>query len=87
MEVKNYLEEIVKRIANDLIAKDKDFCKCEQCKSDVITYSLNHLSPKYAASIKGHALTAVDIESEQIQTEVTVNVLKAIEQVKKNPNH
>lgn len=87
MEVKNYLEDIVLRIADTLVKKDEDFCKCEQCRADVITYSLNHLKPKYASNIKGHALTAVDIESEQIQAEVTVRVLKAIEQVKKHPNH
>lgn len=87
MEIKNYLEELVKRIADKLISKDKDFCGCEQCRADVISYSLNHLKPKYASNIKGHALTAVDIESEQVQAEVTVQVLKAMEQVKKSPNH
>ena len=87
MEIKNYLEEIVKRISSDLMEKDKDFCGCERCRADVVTYTLNHLKPKYASNVKGHAVTAVDIESEQVQAEVTVQVLKAIEQVKKHPNH
>jgi len=87
MEIRNYIEEIVTRTAETLIGKDKHFCKCEQCKTDVVTYTLNHLKPKYASNVKGHALTEVDIASEQLQTEVTVQVLKAIEQVKKHPNH
>lgn len=87
MEIKNYLEEIVIRIANDLIDKDKDFCKCNKCRLDVITYSLNRLRPKYASTLTGHALTAVNIESDQVQAEVTVQILRAIEQVKEHPNH
>lgn len=62
MEIKNYLEEIVIRIGDNLIDKDKDFCKCKQCRLDVITYSLNRLRPKYASSLTGNALTAVDTE-------------------------
>jgi competence protein ComFB len=87
MEIKNYLEEIVVRIADSLIKKDKDFCKCERCRTDVITYTLNNLRPKYASNVTGQALTAVDIESEQIQAEVTVKVLDAMKKVKKNPRH
>lgn len=87
MEVKNYLEEIVIRITDSLIEKDKGLCRCKQCRADVIAYSLNHLKPKYAPNIIGHALTAVDIESEQIQAEITVHVLEAIERIKEQPNH
>jgi competence protein ComFB len=87
MEVKNYLQEIVERIADRLIGEDSDVCRCEQCRADIITYSLNHLKPKYAINVTGHALTAVDIESEQVQAEVTVKVLEAIEMVKDHPNH
>jgi competence protein ComFB len=87
MEIRNYLEDIVKRIADELMNKDRDFCNCSQCRSDVFTFSLNHLKPKYADTVKGHALTAVDIESEQVQAEVTVQVLEAIKKVKEQPNH
>jgi competence protein ComFB len=87
MEIKNFLEDIVKRVSHNLMEEEKDFCNCERCQADVVAYSLNHLKPKYAANVKGHALTAVDLESEQIQAEVTVQVLKAMKQVKKNPNH
>ncbi len=87
MEIKNYIEEIVTRIADELISKERGFCKCEQCRMDVITFALNHVKPKYATNVKGHALTEVDIASEQIQAEITVHVLDAIEQVKRHPNH
>ena len=87
MEVKNYLQEIVERIADKLIGEDPDVCQCKQCRADIITYSLNHLKPKYAINVKGHALTAVDIESEQVQAEVTVKVLEAIKMVKEHPHH
>ena len=87
MEIKNFLEDIVKRVSHDLMEKEENFCNCERCQADVIAYSLNHLKPKYAVNVKGHALTAVDLESEQIQAEVTVQVLKAMKQVKNNPNH
>lgn len=87
MEIKNYLEAIVKRIADELMNKDKGFCNCSQCRSDVLTYALNHLKPKYADTVTGHALTSVDIESEQIQAEITVQVLEAIRKVKEHPNH
>ncbi len=87
MEIKNYLEAIVKRIAGELMNKDKDFCNCSQCRSDVLTYSLNHLKPKYADTLQGHAITSVDIESEQVKAEITVQVLAAIKKVKGQPNH
>ena len=85
MAIKNYLEDIVKELVAAEAEKDPELKKDKNLQEDVIAYTLNHLKPKYARTRKGYILTEVDLATEQLRAEILVEVLKAIEIVKKNP--
>lgn len=85
--IKNYMEDIVKKNMKEQFEKRDDICKCELCENDVFAYSLNHLPPKYVVTEKGHIYTKLNEMEFQFNADVTREVLKAIEFVKKNKRH
>ncbi|MCX7699070.1 MAG: late competence development ComFB family protein [Candidatus Goldbacteria bacterium] len=85
--IKNYMEDIVRKNLNEQLEKRDDLCKCELCKNDIFAYSLNHLPPKYVVTDKGHIYTKLQEMEFQFNADVTREVLKAIEFVKKNKRH
>jgi competence protein ComFB len=87
VKIKNYMEDMVKRNMAEQFERRNDVCKCELCKNDVFAYSLNHLPPKYVVTDRGHIFTKLQEMETQFNADVTREVLKAIEFVKKNKRH
>lgn len=86
LKLVNYMEIIVFQLLDEVLAK-KDICKCERCQLDIAAIALNNLPHKYVVSSKGKAYAKTDILNEQLRTDVTVEILKAIDVVSKKPNH
>ena len=53
MKFHNLMEDIVLKFLEELINEKKEICKCEQCKSDIICYTLNKIKPLYITSSRG----------------------------------
>jgi competence protein ComFB len=85
--LKNYMEDIVKRNIESQFATRTDICKCDRCRNDVLAYALNHLPPKYVVSDRGHIFTKLQEMETQFNTDVTREVLKAIEFIKTHQRH
>lgn len=85
--IKNYMEDIVKKHMKELLEKRTDVCRCELCENDIFAYSLNHLPPKYVVTDRGRIYTKLQEMEVQFNADVTREVLKAIEFVKKNKRH
>ena len=87
MELINYMEEVVKRVFEDLTKeypyRDKNFT--EKMKLDIYAYTLNHLPPRYIVSEKGHLYTRLNELQQQFQTDLVVELTKAIQIVTTNP--
>ena len=45
------MEDVVALLLDELI-KDKDICKCEHCRLDMMAIALNKLPPKYIVTRK-----------------------------------
>ena len=59
-----------------------EICSCSICLEDIYAITLNSLPPHYK-----HSLT-VDMHRERIlDKEITIEIVKAIEKVRKKPNH
>lgn len=84
--VVNYNEEWVKQYLDVLLEK-MDVCKCERCKRDMYTLALNNLKPHYASSDLGKIMTKIESTKQQVETNIVVEVTKAIKKVAANPNH
>ena len=83
----NYIEKIVREELDKSYKRDKDLCTCDRCFQDIMTLTLNHLPPKYVASNIGHIMTMYNLTKDQLHAQVMVELLKAIEQVKRSPRH
>lgn len=85
-EVFNYMEIWVKEYM-EIILKKSDGCKCDKCKRDIFTLALNNLQPHYVSTSLGKIMAKLDSTKQQTETDIIVEVTKAINQVNNNPNH
>jgi competence protein ComFB len=86
--MKNLLEGAVQDIYAELRAGNSEYCTCTLCQTDVVTFALNHLRPRYTAGTPaGLALTSVDLQRDQTRAALAVAVLDAMRRVASNPRH
>jgi competence protein ComFB len=87
--MQNMLEGVLRGIRDDVLARHKQYCTCQQCLDDVLALALNHCRPKYVSGNRpmGNALTAVQVALDQSRAELTVVVFDAIRHVAANPRH
>ncbi len=85
---KNYSEEIVKKILNQVLHSYPHICRCDKCIADMMACSLNCVKPKYVVNEEGKiytsALTEID---KQEKISITASVITAVEKVSSNPKH
>ncbi|MBR5261940.1 MAG: late competence development ComFB family protein [Oscillospiraceae bacterium] len=82
---RNIMEEIV--LANlDKVISETGCCNCEMCRSDVITYTLNRLPPKYVTTRKGELFSLLEAQFFQNAADIIFAMSKSAKQIKENPN-
>ena len=86
MKLHNYMEDIVLSNLNLLLEKE-DMCKCEKCRLDIMALALNRLPSKYVVTQKGHVYAKLAELELQLKADVIRELTRAIEIVKKNPQH
>lgn len=87
MELKNLMEEEVKRVVERLLKNRDDICICDRCKLDIIAITLNNIKPKYVVTEKGEVFARIDMLNYQYDADIAMEAMKAIKIVKENPNH
>ncbi len=87
MEIYNYMEDIVRDALDGLLLEKQDICKCEKCRLDISACALNRLPPKYFVSNKGRVFTKLQEVQVQFKADVIRELLAAISNVSKNPQH
>jgi competence protein ComFB len=86
--MKNALEEVIRDVYGSLRDQHPQFCACERCQDDVMTYALNQTRPRYVQSDGlGAAVTRVALATDAARTEITVIVFDAMRRVAANPRH
>ncbi|HJU90042.1 MAG TPA: late competence development ComFB family protein [Gemmatimonadaceae bacterium] len=85
--MKNRVETIIGELYDELRRANPEFCGCEHCREDVLTYTLNQAQPRYSGTATGQALISVDLQSDQRRAELSVIVLDAMRRVAANPRH
>ncbi len=84
--LRNLTEDYVMLVYNQ-IADTLDCCKCDQCRLDILSYTLNRVKPRYVVSSEGALMTKLCEFDYQFETLVISELTKAAEVVKKNPRH
>lgn len=76
MKIHNIMEDIVIRYVDEILAEKKEFCPDEQCRMDIICYSLNKIRPMYVVSSRGIIHTHRE-SSENVQRDIDVFAIVA----------
>jgi len=87
MELQNYTETVVIEVYTELASHRDLLCKCEKCRLDIMAMALNNLPPLYYVSDRGEVFSKLQSTYLDTKTKVLTEVLKAILQVEKQPNH
>lgn len=82
----NYMEVWVKEYM-DVLLERTDVCKCERCKRDIFTLSMNNLKPYYVATTIGNIMARLESTKLQVETDIVVQITKSINKINSNPNH
>lgn len=85
--LKNYMEDVVIDLINDVWMNGAPICKCEKCKNDVINLTLNRLPPKYCSSLTGEMWTRLAFLEGQNIADVLAVIAESINIVNKNQRH
>ena len=88
--VKNYMEDLVDQILMDILNNNEDYkdvCRCDSCISDIKAKALNNIKPFYITGKKGEIYGEYFIREFQNNTNIVMEVVKAIECIKNNKTH
>jgi competence protein ComFB len=84
--VHNVMEEYVQQTLNE-VWDSLDCCKCDQCKTDIMSLALNQLKPHYVSTELGKAFVKVNTMSSQFEIDILTAIYEAAKIVKENPRH
>ena len=86
MELKNYMEIVVKDVIEQELKKiDEEWAKDERRKLDVMALILNRLPARYVVTGKGWIMTKIKETEVQFQADILREMVRAINIVKNNP--
>lgn len=88
MEIHNIMEDVVIQYLEEILSLKDNICKCNQCKKDMICFSLNRIKPMYVSSSRGIIHTEIN-KREELQDEIDIyaTVSEAIDVVSKTIRH
>ncbi len=81
MAVTNVTMEVVQREYQSLRDKFPKFCGCDTCRSDVLVFALNRLTPHYVSTRQGEILTELSLASDQEKAKLDVALLEGFRKV------
>lgn len=70
----------------DIALQKIECCRCDRCKNDILSLTMNLLPPRYSVCTKTEFEKTISNDDEH-GLETTSAILKAILRVRKNPHH
>jgi competence protein ComFB len=83
--VTNVTMEVVQREYQSLRGAFPKFCGCDTCRSDVLVFALNRLTPHYVSTRQGEILTALSLASDQEKAKLDVALMEGLRKVAAAP--
>ncbi|MGE5552802.1 MAG: late competence development ComFB family protein [Betaproteobacteria bacterium] len=87
MQLRNFMEDVVKQVFEEYLQRDPSFCRCERCRRDTIVMTLNQLRGKYVGSSEGEIRAAAQTADRQAKADAMLALLNAVGKVKAHPHH
>ncbi|HBL36980.1 MAG TPA: competence protein ComFB [Firmicutes bacterium] len=87
MSMRNYMEEVVGEVFEEVLRNNPDFCQCAKCKQDVVAIALSKIRGRYAVSPEGEILARVEQSDRQVRADALLAVMQGVKQVAAKPRH
>ncbi|QGP92064.1 ComF operon protein 2 [Neomoorella glycerini] len=85
--LKNYMEDCVWELLDQVLAQDPEACRCDSCRHDIVALALNQLPPRYVVREKGVIYSKLAMLEAQHRADIYRALTQALMQVKKAPRH
>ncbi len=82
----NAMEDLVEELYEEM-HDGFDCCDCEQCRADIVAYTLNQLPAKYVVTKAGGAISKADSLRFQHITDIRAAMIRAVQIIKNSPRH
>ncbi len=84
--LRNIMEEYVILTLDEMLPF-LDGCKCERCRLDMASYTLNRVSPKYVATTQGELMSRLCEFDGQFKASIMKEITQAHAIISKHPRH
>ena len=84
--IRNRTVEMVCEAVERRIGERSDLCQCEECVLDLVAYTLNRATPRYATSLLGPLAPDPALER-RIHLEIGLAIESGIRKLKEHPHH
>lgn len=85
--IHNVMEDLIESVINENV-DTLGICPCPKCRRDLLTLTLNNVTPKYISTEKGEAvIKATQLASMNDRIQLLAEVTHFAELVSKNPHH
>lgn len=86
LEYHNQMEDILLPLLENMLEND-DGCKCDNCKSCMMAYALNHVQPHYVSSYSGGLIARANQLERQSSADMIAALIEAMRVVREHPRH
>lgn len=87
MEMRNYMEDIVRIRMKDILKTMPDICSCEKCFLDMLAYALNNSKPKYCVTNTGEVYAKISQLQGQVDADLVRIITDAVGRISQSPRH
>lgn len=85
--IHNVMEDLIESVVNENV-ETLGICPCPKCRRDLLTLTLNNVTPKYISTEKGGAMIkATQLASINDRIQLLAEVTHFAELISKNPRH
>jgi len=84
--LRNIMEEYVILTLDEML-DSLDGCKCERCRLDIASYTLNRLKPRYVATTQGELMSRLCEFDTQFKASIVKEIAQAHAVISKHPHH
>ena len=85
--MKNFAEDVIIEVFEEIKGTNPNFCNCEKCRRDVIALALTKIRGRYACSPEGEIFARVEQSDRQVRADALFAVMEAMDTVIKRPRH
>ncbi|AKX92900.1 late competence development ComFB family protein [Neomoorella thermoacetica] len=85
--LKNYMEDCVWELLDQVLKRDPEACRCDTCRHDIVALALNQLPPRYVVREQGAIYSKIAMLEAQHRADIYSALTRALMIVKKAPRH